>query len=220
MPEQTHVYEHLRSEILDLERTPGARLTERGLETELGASRTPLRAALMRLEGEGLVERVGRAWQVSPIDLGEIGQLSELRDAIETAAVRLSCERAPDEAISSLGRRLGAFDIVAPSDEGVRAGTHFHVELASLSGNHFFADSVASAMTRLERTRWLEVRTEDARRTAWQEHREIVDLVAARDADGAADRIHHHIVATHERLLASLDADTRILRARGLAVVR
>ncbi|WP_345764275.1 GntR family transcriptional regulator [Diaminobutyricibacter sp. McL0608] len=220
MPEQTHVYELLRSEILDLERTPGARLTERGLETELGASRTPLRAALMRLEGDGLVERVGRAWQVSPIDLGEIAQLSELRDALETAAVRLSCERAPAEAITSLGRRLGAFDIAAPSDEGVRAGTHFHVELARLSGNHFFADSVASAMTRLERTRWLEVRTEDARRTAWQEHREIVDLVAARDADGAADRIHHHIVATHQRLLASLDADTRILRARGLAVVR
>ncbi len=220
MPEQSHVYELLRSQILDLERTPGARLTERGLESELAASRTPLRAALMRLEGEGLVERVGRAWQVSPIDLGEIGKLSELRDAVESAAVRLTCERAPADAIASLGRRLGAFDVSAPSDEGVRAGTHFHVELASLAGNHFFADTVASAMTRLARTRWLEVRTEDARRLAWQEHREIVDLVAARDADAAADRIHRHILATHERLLASLDADTRTLRARGVAVVR
>ena len=220
MPEQTHVFERLRSEILDLERTPGARLTERGLEAELGASRTPLRAALMRLEGEGLVERVGRAWQVSPIDLGEIGALSELRDAVETSAVRLSCERAADDAIASLRTRLGEFDLTLPNDEGVRAGTHFHVELASLSGNHFFADTVASAMTRLARTRWLELRTQDARRVAWQEHRDIVDLVAARDADAAADRIHRHIVATHERLLASLDADARILRARGLAVVR
>jgi len=219
MPEQTHVYDRLRSEILDLERTPGARLTERGLETELSASRTPLRAALMRLEGEGLVERVGRAWQVSPIDLGEIGALSELRDAVETSAVRLSCARASDDAISSLRVRLGEFDLEQPNDAGVRAGTHFHVELAALSGNHFFADTVASAMTRLARTRWLEVRTQDARQVAWQEHREIVDLVAARDADAAADRIHHHILATHERLLASLDADARILRARGLAVV-
>ncbi len=219
MPEQTHVYDLLRSQILDLERTPGARLTERGLETELGASRTPLRAALMRLEGEGLVERDGRTWQVTPIDLGEIVRLSELRDAVESAAVRHTCERASGDAIASLIDRLGAFDPTAARDASVRAGTNFHVELAALAGNHFFADVVSSSMTRLARTRWLEVRTEDACRTAWEEHRDILSLVAERDADAAADRIHRHIVATHERLLASLDADARLLRARGLAIV-
>jgi DNA-binding GntR family transcriptional regulator len=219
MPEQSHVYERLRSQILDLERTPGARLTERGLETELSASRTPLRAALMRLEADGLVERDGRAWQVSPIDLGEITRLSELRDAVESAAVRLSCARAGDEAIASLQERLGSFALDTPSEESVRAGAHFHVELAGLCGNHYFTDTVESAMTRLARTRWLEVRTDAAKRTAWEEHREIVELVTARDADAAADRIHRHIVATHERLLTALDADTRTLRARGLAIV-
>lgn len=220
LAEQSHVYDRLRGQILDLDRMPGARLTERGLETELGASRTPLRAALMRLEADGLVERDGRAWQVSPIDLGEISRLSELRDAVETAAARLSCARAGDQDVASLRERLGAFQLDAPSEENVRAGTHFHVELAGLSGNHFFADAVDSAMTRLARTRWLEVRTDEAKRTAWEEHREIVDLIAARDADAAVDRIHRHIVATHERLLAALDADTRSLRARGLSIVR
>ncbi|WP_433862378.1 GntR family transcriptional regulator [Streptomyces sp. L7] len=66
MPEQPHVYDRLRSAILDLDRVPGSRITERGLEAELGASRTPLRAALMRLEAEGLVRRDGRGWEVSP----------------------------------------------------------------------------------------------------------------------------------------------------------
>ncbi|WP_223690253.1 GntR family transcriptional regulator [Leifsonia poae] len=219
MPEQTHVYDRLRAQILDLERVPGGRLTERGLETELNASRTPLRAALMRLEADGLVERDGRAWQVSPIDLGEITRLSELRDAVETAAVRLSCARATDDAIAALQLRLDDDSLHGANEDGVRAGTHFHVDLASLSGNHFFADTVDSAMTRLARTRWLEVRTETTRRTAWEEHRDIVALVAARDAEAAADRIHHHIVATHERLLAALGADTRSLRARGLAII-
>ncbi|MFF1572903.1 GntR family transcriptional regulator [Leifsonia sp. NPDC058292] len=219
MAEQTHVYDRLRAQILDLDRMPGARLTERGLETELGASRTPLRAALMRLEADGLVERDGRAWQVSPIDLGEITRLSELRDALETAAVRLSAARASDEAIASLADRLGEVGVDAPGEESVRAGTHFHVELAALSGNHFFADAVDSAMTRLARTRWLEVRTEQAKHTAWEEHREIVELLAARDGEAAADRIHHHIVSTHERLLTALDADARSLRARGLSIV-
>jgi DNA-binding GntR family transcriptional regulator len=220
MAEQSQVYARLRNQILDLDRMPGARLTERSLETDLGASRTPLRAALMRLEADGLVERDGRAWQVSPIDLREISQVSELRDAVETAAVRLSCARASDEAVASLAGRLDSVGPGTPSEASVRAGTHFHVDLAGLSGNHFFADSVDSAMTRLARTRWLEVRTEEAKRTAWAEHREIVELVAVRDADAAADHIHRHIVATNKRLLAALDADTRSLRARGLAIVR
>lgn len=220
MPEQIHVYDRLRTQILDLERLPGARLTERGLEADLGASRTPLRAALMRLERDGLVQRDGRAWQVTPIDLGEIARLSELRSALESAAVRLTAARAPADAVDGLRAHLGEFDVHRPSDDAVTAGTHFHVELAALSGNHFFADAVDSAMTRLARTRWLEVRTESARRAAWEEHSEIVALLAARDADKAASRIQEHIIGTHDRLLAALDADTRALRARGLAIVR
>lgn len=219
MAEQPHVYERLRSGILDLERVPGSRITERGLEAELGASRTPLRAALMRLEAEGLVRRDGRAWEVSPIDLGEIARLSELRDAVESAGVRISVARASDAALRALRDALDAADPERPNEEAVGAGADFHVRLAELSGNHFFADTVASAMTRLARTRWLEVRTPEARRTAWEEHRTIVDQVAARDADAAAESIHRHIVGTHERLQAALDADARLLRARGLAIV-
>jgi len=214
--EPSGVYDRLRAQILDLDRVPGSRLTERGLEGELGASRTPLRAALMRLEADGLVCRDGRAWQVSPIDLGEIARLSELRDAVETAAVRLSCERATDTAVAALAERLDTFDTTAPPEQAVRAGTDFHVRLAALSGNHFFADAVDSAMTRLARSRWLVARSEEA----WEEHREIVRLVADRRPDEAAELIHRHIVGTHERLLTALDADARALRGRGLAIVR
>ena len=214
--EPSGVYDRLRAQILDLDRVPGSRLTERGLEAELGASRTPLRAALMRLEADGLVCREGRAWQVSPIDLGEIARLSELRDAVETAAVRLSCERASDADIARLAHDLGAADGDRPADEAVRAGTEFHVRLAALSGNHFFADAVGSAMTRLARSRWLVARSEEA----WEEHREILRLVAARRAEEAAELIHRHIVGTHERLVEALDADARTLRGRGLAIVR
>lgn len=220
MTDQPTVYDRLRTQILELDRLPGSRVTERGLESELGASRTPLRAALQRLEAEGLVAHEGRGWQVSPIDLGEIGRLSELRDALETAAVRHSCARAGDDAIAALAQAVAAQEGAHDHDTAVRAGEDFHVRLAGLSGNHFFADAVRSAMTRLARTRWLEVRTEETRRAAWEEHRAIVELVAHRDADAAATRIHEHIVATHDRLLTALDADARGLRARGLAIVR
>ncbi|MBW8871938.1 MAG: GntR family transcriptional regulator [Leifsonia sp.] len=209
------VYDRLRAQILDLDRVPGSGLTERRLETELGASSTPLRAALMRLEAEGLVSRDGRGWQVSPIDLGEIAQLSELRDAVESAAVRISCARASDAEIAALAAHVDGFDEGRSNDDAVRAGTEFHVRLAALSGNHFLADAVDSAMTRLARARWLVVRSEEA----WEEHREILALVAARRPDEAAALIHDHIVGTHDRLVAALGADARMLRGRGLSIV-
>lgn len=213
--EASRVYDRLRAEILDLDRVPGSRLTERGLERELGASRTPLRSALMRLESEGLVGRDGRGWQVTPIDLGEIARLSEFRDAVETAAVRLSCARATDAAIATLREHLDGWAEDHSPDGAVRTGTEFHVRLAALSGNPFFADAVADAMTRLARARWLVARDEDAA----SEHREILALVAARQADEAAARIHEHVVGTHDRLVAALGADARSLRGRGLAIV-
>jgi DNA-binding transcriptional MocR family regulator len=59
-PENTvATYEKLRSSILALELEPGENLTERALETLLETSRTTVRAALQRLEGEGLVQKAG-----------------------------------------------------------------------------------------------------------------------------------------------------------------
>jgi DNA-binding GntR family transcriptional regulator len=50
-------YQHLRSLIIEGELAPGAVVAERRLAEAMRASRTPLRAAINRLEGEGLVER-------------------------------------------------------------------------------------------------------------------------------------------------------------------
>src|ERR1700729_2051346 len=95
-------YRQLRAAILALDVVPGERLTERGLESLLGGSRTPIRAALMRLENEGLTQREGRGWKVTPIDLAEARAIMEYREAVEVAAVRLAVERAGDEELAAL----------------------------------------------------------------------------------------------------------------------
>jgi DNA-binding GntR family transcriptional regulator len=71
----------------------------------------------------------------------------------------------------------------------------------------------------MARTRWLEIRTDAARRQAWAEHKAIIERLSARDCDGAAQLVVEHIQGTHSRLTAALDADRRHLRARGLSVV-
>ena len=220
MSQTIQLYDRLRAAILSLDLAPGERLTERGLESEFEASRTPVRAALMRLDSEGLVQREGRGWIVSPIDTIELGALAELREAVESAAVRLSVGRAADADIDAITELLDAARPARDEEQGVRAGGDFHVELAQLSGNEFMADVVRNAMTRLARTRWLEVRTAEAREQAWREHRGIIEALAARDADRASALVVAHIRGTNERLLASLDAQRLHLRGHGMAIVR
>ena len=214
-----NLYQRVRADILSLELMPGERVTERGLESIFGASRTPARAALMRLETEGLVQRDGRGWMVSPIDISEIRALAELREAVETAAIRLSISRASDADIESLTELLRSDHPSLDEEESVRAGGDFHVELAQLSGNKFLIEAVRNAMTRLARTRWLEVRTPEAREKAWQEHWQILEMVRMRNADAAATLCAEHIRGTNERLLDFLASERRRLRGNGLSII-
>ena len=75
MSQASEVENQLREQILSMELGPGERLTERWAEATFKASRTPVRAALQKLESEGLVCRDGIRWLVAPIDIAEVEQL-------------------------------------------------------------------------------------------------------------------------------------------------
>jgi DNA-binding GntR family transcriptional regulator len=212
-------YSRLRAEILSLELVPGERLSERGLESVLGASRTPIRAALMRLENEGLTQRAGRGWQVTPIDLTEVRAVMEYREAIESAAVALAVERAEEEELDALLEIAEAHRDRDDEETGLRDGKNFHVALARLSRNRFLVDGMTGALTRLSRTRWLEVRSPEARAGARDEHVAIVTALKARDAEAAVARVVAHNRGTRDRLLATLADERRRLRGRGFSIV-
>jgi DNA-binding GntR family transcriptional regulator len=219
MSQMLQIHDQLREMILSLDLTPGERLTERWLEGHFAGSRTPIRAALARLEGEDLVRRDGRNWIVAPIDLGELEQLSEFREPLETTAVRLACARASEADLAAIEEMLDACQSGAPRDEWHRVGTDFHVEIARLSGNPFIVKAIESVMTRLSRARWLEVWTEPSREQAWAEHRRILAFIRRNEPDVAAREAADHIRDTRNRLLHSLNDDRRALRARGFAVI-
>jgi DNA-binding GntR family transcriptional regulator len=219
MSQMFQVHGQLREMILSLDLGPGERLTERWLESRFQGSRTPIRAALARLEGEDLVRRDGRNWMVAPIDLGELEALAEFREPLETAAVRLACARANEAEIAAIEAMLDACQPGVPREEWHRVGTDFHVAIARLSGNPFLVKAIEGVMTRLSRPRWLEVWTEPSREQAWAEHRRILGFVRRNEPDEAAREAAEHIRDTRDRLLGSLNEDRRGLRARGFAVI-
>lgn len=219
MSQMLQVERQLREMILGLDIGPGEKLTERWIESRFGASRTPVRAALLRLETEGLVSRDRRGWTVSPINLAEIEQIAVYRQAVEVAAARLTAALEDRSGLDAIEAMLDSCGADTPREEWHRVGTDFHVELARLSGNEFLFRAVRDAMTRLSRARWLEIRDEAASERAWQEHRAILAALRAGRADDAADLLIRHIGGSRDRLVGSLQAERRGLRARGFAVV-
>src|ERR1700742_3971407 len=219
MSQMFQIHRHLREMILSLDLTPGERLTERWLEGRFEGSRTPIRAALARLESEDLVRRDGRNWMVAPIDLTELEALAEFREPLETTAVRLACARATEADLAAIDEMLDACQPGVPREEWHRVGTDFHVEIARLSGNPFLVRAIEGVMTRLSRPRWLEVWTEASREQAWAEHRRILACIRAKLPNEASREIAEHIQDTRDRLLGSLNDDRRGLRARGFAIV-
>jgi DNA-binding GntR family transcriptional regulator len=213
------IHERLREMVLSLDLGPGEKLSERLLEREFNGSRTPVRAALLKLENEGLVRRDGRNWIVAPIDLGEIASLAEFRAPLEATAVRLACERATECDLDALDEMLHHCRPGVPRDEWHRVGTDFHVAIGKLSGNPFLAKAIEDVMTRLSRPRWLEMWSEEGREQAWSEHRRVLDLIRLRRPDDAAHEAVSHVNDTRARLLFSLNDDRRSLRARGFAII-
>jgi DNA-binding GntR family transcriptional regulator len=212
------LYGRLRAAILSLDLTPGQRLSERGLEPEFGASRTPIRAALMRLESEGLVQREGKNWMVTPLNLDEIRALYEYREALEAATTRLASARAARDDLEALAELASSAQTGETPEHSLEAGTSFHLELARLSGNLFLEDAMRGVLTRLYRTRWLEVQSAESRDRVRAEHSAIATALLAVDPAGAELATLQHLRGTDERLRNSVAADRLRLRATGITL--
>ena len=129
----------LREAILTLCLVPGARLVERELVTQLGVSRTGVRAALQALESESLVVRGQRGvFSVAAVSADEARQIYEVRAALEPAMARLFVQRATDTQIAAPSAAVAQAEAAARAVNGaayVAAFRSFYAELLAGSGN-------------------------------------------------------------------------------------
>lgn len=203
------VYEALRGDILDFQLAPELALSERWLEDRYGASRTPIRAALARLESEGLVLRDGRVRRVAPLSLDEMREAVVFRCGLEKQAVALFTPRATEAQIELL-HTLGTTDAEPieagrPNVEGMLSAAElFHVEIARMTGNRFLARAVDEVIMRLYRARYLAALSPDRRSRATVEHEAIVSAIRSRDVEKACSLMAHHIEGAGAHLVERL----------------
>lgn len=215
MSQASEVENQLRKLILSMELGPGERLTERWAEATFNASRTPVRAALQKLESEGLVCRDGLRWLVAPIDVAEVEQLCIYREVLEVAALKLSASQMTEEQLNGLENLLKTKTADVSEEVMDDAGTRFHLQLARLCQNAFIFEGVSDALRRLSRARWLDKAPSNP---AWEDHQEIIAALRSQETEKAVELLAVHLSESRLRLLEAINSSRRSLRARGIAI--
>jgi DNA-binding GntR family transcriptional regulator len=104
---RARAYAALRQSILSGDVAPGQRLVEEELAGTLGVTRQSLRAALLDLTAEGLVERIpNRGARVRVVSTEEAVAITECRMALEALCAAKAAERITDDEAAQL-RELG-----------------------------------------------------------------------------------------------------------------
>ena len=139
----------LREMILAGELPGGARIAELMIVEKLGFSRTPIRAALMRLEQEGLLDALPNGgYAVKTFSERDVSEAIELRGTLEGLSARLSAERgAPPVVLNEARECLREIDTVlsqpALNDEAffryVTLNACFHALLSEMAGSAVIA---------------------------------------------------------------------------------
>lgn len=191
-------YTKLRHAIVTGLLAPGERLTERELGVRMGASRTPLREAMIRLGHEGLLETLpSGGFIVASLDEGEVRELYAIRTALEGYAARLAAERGDEEAVRELRRIvvLEQNNLDPPLDLRLleELNSLFHRALYAASGMNRMADAIEGYRQQAVTHRIYDIYTHDEVRRGVNQHAELLEAVAARDADLAEALMRNHI---------------------------
>jgi DNA-binding GntR family transcriptional regulator len=213
----------LRDMVLDGTLAPGERLNEVTIADSLGVSRGPLREAIQKLAGEGLLQlKSHRGAFVRKYEPREIIEAYELRIALELYAVRLVIERADDESLAALrvlletdapGTPGSSTPPTPPLDPGAEvprtAGPYvaeldFHQRMVSLSGNSAITAAALKVNHRLYLALTHTERTQARREHANDEHLAFLDALSDRRTADATRLLEEHLQASLANTLSVL----------------
>ena len=194
-------YEYLRDRVVTFRVKPGERLNESEIAAALTMSRAPIREALNRLIADGLVSfEPRRGFFCRRLSISEMAELYAVRYDLESGALRLSLAEASDDAIAAFVRKWRANDAMRSADDidaFVAADETFHLELAALSGNASRLKFLENINDRIRFVRRINLETRDG---ALDEHRDLLDAVAARNVEAAQDILRNHLDRSAEEV--------------------
>jgi len=192
----TLAYAELRALILAGDLAPGSRLAQADLAERLGISRTPVREALRRLAGEGLVEfHANRGFWTADLGLEAVLRRLEVRLILEPGVAALAAERRTRDDLEALQAAVEREVDAVGAEQAHDASREFHLLLAKATANAEL-ERTLEALWIVEVGRRLMARraaVEDWRGHDVEEHGQILEAVEAGDASTASELMAEHV---------------------------
>ena len=206
-------YRQLRDRLLAGSFPLTRRLAEERLATLIGVSRTPVRHALIRLHGEGLITRhQDGGYRPAVPDPNNIARLYEARRALEIGALWCPAEEGRKHDRGALEHLREDWETLRREQPSADAGfvtvdEDFHVRLAGAAGNEVMVELLRSVNARIRVVRIHDFLTDDRIQRTIAEHLRLLGAVMAGDPE-QAERIFRAHLAESKQV-----AEERALRA-------
>ncbi len=200
-------YDALKKRIQEALLKPGTFLSERQLASQLGMSKTPVKAALERLEAEGFIA-VSPQQGIVVLDLSvhEIVDQFEIRLALESFVLRSVAGRLNDDQACRVRDNLEAQQQAAAAEDifgSVELDAEFHALFCEFLGNQEIVRVMSQLREKIHRV-ITRVFGRDVARLAkcLAEHRAIAEAVLSGNSDQAAQALEEHLQYGKQQLLS------------------
>ncbi|HEX5688974.1 MAG TPA: GntR family transcriptional regulator [Roseiflexaceae bacterium] len=206
-PETDDSYARLRQAIVQGDLLPNERLVELDLAQTYGVGRAAIRTALARLEQEGLVEREpNRGARVRAISETEAVEIFEARAVLEGLVARYAAQQATEADVAELRaisaqmqQRFENSDLLGMSD----LNSQLHAKLQQIADNATVSRLLERLQAHHVRYQYRTILVPGRAPHSLQEHRAIVEAIAAHDSDAAEAAMRTHLSHVVEALRRS-----------------
>lgn len=185
----------------------GTPIVEIEMAQQLGVSRSPLREATQRLVQEGLLTpEPGRGLHVTRIDSAQVSDVYRARTAVESEAVRVLAQHPHSATLSTLETALEELQAASRGTDARRIGDAdlaFHQTLVDEAGSSRLSGYMATLVIETRVATYSHSGGYHVRRSVSGTYRQILDAIAAGDAEAAVTALRVQFAEAVDRLTTS-----------------
>lgn len=210
-----HLTDYLIEAIVRGELPAGSKISEPEIAKRLEVSRGPLREALMRIEGLGLIERIPHVGaRVIALSCEKLIELYSVREALEGMAARLAARHITHAQLAALNQLLTAHQDHINHEIGSGylhqyGNFDFHYLVIKASGNQKLITLLCDELyQQLRMFRYQSPRAMSDPQEALREHQNILHAIAQRDEELAEMLMRRHIASSRKLIERDLNNNT------------
>jgi DNA-binding GntR family transcriptional regulator len=199
-----HALAQLRQAILQGEMAPAQRLVENELAEQFGVTRASIRAALIDLEAQGLVERIrNRGSRVRVVTVEEAVAITECRMVLEGLCAAKAAVAASDGQLTELADLGAAMEKAVADGEPVTYSDlnhQLHDRIRVISGQQTAVELLERLNAQLVRHRFQLALRPGRPQQSLSEHLAMIEAIRARDPQAAEAAARAHLASVIEAL--------------------